>query len=119
LSEYVSCAHDRLNFAILELRRLFFVEDVVDSAKFGLSLWFLTYVGSWFNAMTLLIVSWVGLFTIPKVREKGRGRKGIIDFPADLLEQSQDVGPHSGPGEGAVGRAEEQGGRLLAQEEDG
>ena len=41
---------------------------MLDSIKFGLSLWLLTYIGSWFNAMTLVILSWVGLFTIPKVR---------------------------------------------------
>jgi hypothetical protein len=40
---------------------------MLDSIKFGLSLWLLTYIGSWFNAMTLIILSWVGLFTIPKV----------------------------------------------------
>jgi hypothetical protein len=44
------------------------VENMLDSIKFGLSLWLLTYIGSWFNAMTLIILSWVGLFTIPKVR---------------------------------------------------
>jgi hypothetical protein len=30
-------------------------------------LWVLTYIGSWFNAMTLVLISWVALFTIPKV----------------------------------------------------
>ena len=58
---------ERINFGLTELRRLFLIDDLVDSAKFGLSLWFLTYLGSWFNAMTLVIVSWVGLFTLPKV----------------------------------------------------
>ncbi len=48
--------------------RLFFVEDWIESLKFGLSLWFLTYVGGWFNAMTMLIMSWVLLFTVPKVK---------------------------------------------------
>ena len=47
---------------------MFFVEDWIESLKFGLSLWFLTYLGGWFNAMTLAIMAWVGLFTIPKVR---------------------------------------------------
>ena len=49
-------------------RRLFMVENMLDSIKFGLSLWVLTYIGSWFNAMTLLILGWIGLFSIPKVR---------------------------------------------------
>ena len=38
-------ATDKLNNAILELRRLFLVENMMDSIKFGLSLWVLTYIG--------------------------------------------------------------------------
>merc|ERR1711950_37000 len=57
----------KLNASLVELRRLFLVESMADSVKFGLSLWVLTYIGSWFNAMTLVLMSWVGLFTIPKV----------------------------------------------------
>lgn len=50
----VAVAH--LNAAVCELRRLFLVEDFVDSLKFGILLWCLTYVGSWFNGMTLIII---------------------------------------------------------------
>lgn len=50
----VAVAH--INAAISELRRLFLVEDLVDSLKFGVLLWCLTYVGSWFNGMTLIII---------------------------------------------------------------
>jgi len=50
-----------------ELRRLFLVEDIVDSLKFGLLLWLLTYVGAWFNGMTLIILSLITLFTLPKI----------------------------------------------------
>ena len=68
-----SLANDALtkvNSTLLELRRLFLVENMLDSIMFGLSLWVLTYIGSWFNAMTLVLISWVGLFTIPKVCTK-------------------------------------------------
>lgn len=44
-----------LNATIIELRRLYFVEDFVDTLKFGILLWCLTYLGSWFNGMTVLI----------------------------------------------------------------
>jgi multisubunit Na+/H+ antiporter MnhG subunit len=49
------------------LRRLFLVENVVDSVKFGLILWLLTYVGGWFNGLTLVLLATIGLFTLPKV----------------------------------------------------
>ncbi len=67
VNQFANNATNKLNCTLLELRRLFLVENMLDSIKFGLSLWVLTYIGSWFNAMTLIILSWVGLFTVPKV----------------------------------------------------
>merc|ERR1712029_375865 len=67
VSSIANNASTKLNATLLELRRLFLVENMLDSIKFGLSLWVLTYIGSWFNAMTLILLSWVGLFSIPKV----------------------------------------------------
>jgi hypothetical protein len=52
-----------------ELRRLFLVEDLVDSLKFGLLLWVLTYIGAWFNGMTIIIMAVVAIFTLPKFYE--------------------------------------------------
>lgn len=49
-------AVSHLNAAITELRRLFLVEDLVDSIKFGVLLYCLTYVGALFNGMTLIIL---------------------------------------------------------------
>ncbi|XP_017881228.1 reticulon-1-B-like isoform X4 [Ceratina calcarata] len=68
----VAVAH--LNAAVCELRRLFLVEDFVDSLKFGVLLWCLTYVGSWFNGMTLIIIGVVALFTLPKVYETNKAQ---------------------------------------------
>jgi len=76
----VTVAH--LNAALVELRRLFLVEDLVDSIKFGVLLWCLTYLGAWFNGMTLVIISWVALFTLPKVYE---ANKTQIDANLDLV----------------------------------
>lgn len=50
----VAVAH--LNGFTAELRRLFLVEDLVDSIKFGVILWVMTYIGAWFNGMTLAIL---------------------------------------------------------------
>jgi hypothetical protein len=61
------CVAKMLNNFTTELRRLFLVENMVDTIKFGLSLWLLTYLGSWFNFLTLIILAWLGLFTAPKL----------------------------------------------------
>lgn len=66
----VSVAH--VNAFLAELRRLFLVEDLVDSIKFGLLLWSLTYLGSWFNGITLVVLAWIALFTLPKVYENNK-----------------------------------------------
>jgi len=57
-----------------ELRRLFMVEDLVDSLKFGLLLWVLTYLGAAFNGMTLIILALVSVFTIPKFYEVNKAQ---------------------------------------------
>jgi len=64
---------DNMNNCCAELRRLYLVGDYIDSLKFGLLLWLLTYVGAWFNGMTLIILVVVSIFTIPKVYETYQG----------------------------------------------
>ncbi|XP_055957337.1 reticulon-1-A isoform X6 [Patella vulgata] len=58
-----------VNCTAKEVRRLFLIEDLVDSIKFGILLWLLTYIGSWFNGMTLIILAVVAVFTLPKIYE--------------------------------------------------
>eukprot|EP00088_Acartia_fossae_P004003 TRINITY_DN11716_c0_g2_i1.p1 TRINITY_DN11716_c0_g2~~TRINITY_DN11716_c0_g2_i1.p1 ORF type:complete len:198 (+),score=76.29 TRINITY_DN11716_c0_g2_i1:37-630(+) len=67
MEQYTTCLADKLNAGVSELRRLVLVDNMVDTIKFGLSLWCLTYIGSWFNAMTLIILAWIGFFSVPKL----------------------------------------------------
>ncbi|CAK1601440.1 unnamed protein product [Parnassius mnemosyne] len=70
--ELAAAATAHLNATTHELRRLFLVEDLVDSLKFGVLLWCLTYVGACFNGITLIILGWVALFTLPKAYEMNK-----------------------------------------------
>jgi len=54
--EICNAVISHLNKVAIQLRHLFLVEDLMDSAKFGGFLYFLTYLGSWFNGLTLLIL---------------------------------------------------------------
>uniref|UniRef100_A0A673I7K4 Reticulon n=1 Tax=Sinocyclocheilus rhinocerous TaxID=307959 RepID=A0A673I7K4_9TELE len=58
----------RIDGVLKELRRLFLVEDLIDSLKFAVFLWVLMYVGAWFNGLTLLIlgkaIELVSLYTV-------------------------------------------------------
>jgi len=69
------------NQSVNKLRHLFLVEDLVDSAKFAGVLYVLTYVGSCFNGLTLIILGFIALFALPKVYESN---KVVIDMYLDL-----------------------------------
>lgn len=82
IHEVADLSAARLNASLLELRRLFLVEDLVDSIKFAVLLWCFTYVGSWFNGLTLVILGVVGLFSLPKVYETHQEK---IDQNVDVV----------------------------------
>jgi len=77
-AEYSKTLAVHLNAVVGELRRLFLVENMMDTIKFGLSLWGLTYIGSWFNAMTLIILAWVAAFSVPKLYKMNQDKADEI-----------------------------------------
>ncbi|XP_016378972.1 reticulon-4b isoform X1 [Sinocyclocheilus rhinocerous] len=79
----------RINGALKELRRLFLVEDLIDSLKFAVFLWVLTYVGAWFNGLTLLILGLIGAFSGPIVYETHQTQ--IDQFIFTLKSRVKDV----------------------------
>eukprot|EP00057_Strongylocentrotus_purpuratus_P031949 XP_786176.3 PREDICTED: reticulon-1-A [Strongylocentrotus purpuratus] len=70
IESYSKKAVQKINVCITSLRHLLLVEDLVDSIKFAVGLWLLTYVGAWFNGLTLIILAYIGLFSMPVVYEK-------------------------------------------------
>ncbi|XP_078505613.1 reticulon-4 isoform X2 [Lissotriton helveticus] len=68
--KYSNVVLDHLNCAVKELRRLFLVEDLVDSLKFAVLMWVFTYVGALFNGLTLLILALISLFSVPVIYER-------------------------------------------------
>ena len=70
MKELISDMLITVNLLILDIRHVFLVEDILDTMKFGLFLWLLAYMGSLINAITIIIIVWTGLFTIPKVKSR-------------------------------------------------
>ncbi|KAJ8269965.1 hypothetical protein GJAV_G00108760 [Gymnothorax javanicus] len=70
MQTYASKTQRYINSGLKELRRLFLVQDLVDSLKFAVLMWLLTYVGALFNGLTLLILAVVSMFSMPVVYEK-------------------------------------------------
>ncbi|KAL0969050.1 hypothetical protein UPYG_G00222030 [Umbra pygmaea] len=70
IGKYADKALLYANTCMKELRRLFLVQDLIDSLKFAVLMWLLTYVGALFNGLSLLILAVVSMFTMPIVYEK-------------------------------------------------
>jgi len=62
------------NPLLKKARSIFLVEDIVDSIKFVVLFWVLTYIGSWFNGLTLLILAYLGAFSLPKAYEMNKAQ---------------------------------------------
>ncbi|XP_007230182.1 reticulon-4b isoform X4 [Astyanax mexicanus] len=87
--KYSDIALGRINATMVELRRLFLVEDLVDSLKFAVFMWILTYVGALFNGLTILILGLIGAFSCPIVYEKHQTQ--IDHYVALINNQVKDV----------------------------
>uniref|UniRef100_A0A161MAY9 Reticulon-like protein n=1 Tax=Triatoma infestans TaxID=30076 RepID=A0A161MAY9_TRIIF len=74
VSEVSQCLVQYLNTSLTTLRSLFLVEDLIDSIKFVVLLWGLTYIGACFNGLTLIIIGVILLFTLPKVYENNKAQ---------------------------------------------
>ncbi|XP_068927819.1 reticulon-4 isoform X1 [Petaurus breviceps papuanus] len=70
VQKYSNSALGHVNCTIKELRRLFLVDDLVDSLKFAVLMWIFTYVGALFNGLTLLILALISLFSVPVIYER-------------------------------------------------
>uniref|UniRef100_A0A8C7RCG2 Reticulon n=1 Tax=Oncorhynchus mykiss TaxID=8022 RepID=A0A8C7RCG2_ONCMY len=57
IGKYADKALLYANTCMKELRRLFLVQDLIDSLKFAVLMWLLTYVGALFNGLTLCFSS--------------------------------------------------------------
>jgi len=64
------------------MRSVLLVEDIVDSLKYLLIFWALTYIGAWFNGLTLVILTYIAAFSLPKVYELNKTQ---IDQYLDLI----------------------------------
>ncbi|XP_032071325.1 reticulon-4 isoform X2 [Thamnophis elegans] len=85
VQKYSHVVLGHLNNTIKELRRLFLVDDLVDSLKFAVLMWVFTYVGALFNGLTLLILALISLFSIPVIYEKHQTQ---IDHYVELVNKN-------------------------------
>ncbi|XP_077352187.1 uncharacterized protein LOC144001593 isoform X4 [Festucalex cinctus] len=87
--KYSDVLLEKINKTVAELRRLFLVEDLVDSIKFAVLMWILTYVGALFNGLTLVILAVIGAFSCPIIYEKHQAQ--IDHYVALVNNQIKDI----------------------------
>ncbi|KAK6489490.1 reticulon-4-like isoform X1 [Huso huso] len=87
--KYSDVTLGHINCALKELRHLFLVEDLVDSLKFAVLMWILTYVGALFNGLTLLILALISVFSIPVIYERHQAQ--IDHYLALVNNQVKDI----------------------------
>nr|XP_033792726.1 reticulon-4 isoform X3 [Geotrypetes seraphini] len=85
VQKYSNVVLGHINCTVKELRRLFLVEDLVDSLKFAVLMWILTYVGALFNGLTLMILALISLFSIPVIYERHQAQ---IDHYLGLVNKN-------------------------------
>ncbi|XP_057197569.1 reticulon-4b [Triplophysa rosa] len=88
VQKYSDVALRGINGGLIELRRLFLVEDLVDSLKFAVFLWILTYVGAVFNGTDFVIWVWLALSAGPVIYEQHQAQ--IDAFISMLKNQMKD-----------------------------
>merc|ERR1712178_518446 len=64
LSDYF---FSKLNSILLKLKSILLVENTVESVKFAVLMYLLTYVGAMMNGLTIVTLAWVGMFSAPRV----------------------------------------------------
>jgi len=73
----------------MHLRHYFLVGDIVDSLKFGLGLYLMTYLGDALNLLTLVTIGVVLLFSLPKIYEVNKKQidAGVEQIMAHIQAQ--------------------------------
>lgn len=67
---FVDKALPHANATMAYMREVFLVTNPLETAKFALLFWILTYVGACFNLITLIIVLFVLAFSAPRIYEQ-------------------------------------------------
>merc|ERR1711945_86334 len=67
VSSLSDCFFSKLNAILLKLKSILLVENTVESVKFAVLMYLLTYIGAMMNGLTIVTLAWVGAFSLPRV----------------------------------------------------
>merc|ERR1711872_236890 len=67
VSSLSDCFFSKLNSILLKLKSILLVENTIESVKFAVLMYLLTYIGAMMNGLTIVTLAWVGIFSAPRV----------------------------------------------------
>jgi len=82
---FVTSAAETINCVSSSLRSLILVENYVESIKFGVLMYLLTFIGAIFNTLTLLILGWICAFIFPTIYDQNQAQ--LDDLFAQIVEK--------------------------------
>jgi len=89
ITAHAPCLTGAVNAALARAKALFLLTSPVDTLKFGLCLYLLTFLGAWFNALTLVTLVWVAAFTLPKLYLNNKA--AVDEVVAKVVGQVEEV----------------------------
>merc|ERR1712083_1132021 len=79
----------KLNNLLLKLKSILLVQNVVETLKFAVAMYLLTYLGAIMNGLTVVTLGWMGVFSIPRIYRDNQ--KQIDDAILPLKAQLDDL----------------------------
>jgi len=74
VNEFTDKVVSDLNALLKRLKTIFLVEDLVETLKFAVAMYLSTYIGRMVNGLTILIVLWVAVFSVPRIYKDNQAK---------------------------------------------
>jgi len=89
VAEITDGLFNKLNSILSKLKSVLLVENVIESLKFSVAMYLLTYIGALVNGLTIVTLAWVGIFSLPRVYRDNQ--KQIDDAILPLKSKLDDL----------------------------
>lgn len=86
---FLSRALQCFNRTITSARSVLLVANVLQSLKSTAFLYMFTYIGAWFNTMTLIMLAYIAAFTVPKLYELNKQK--VDEILAQICSKYQQL----------------------------
>jgi len=88
VSSALDTATARVNSLLATLKRVILVESIPESVKFALAMYLLSYLGAIMTGLTLLTLSWITIFTLPRLYRDNQAKidEAILPLKTKLEE---------------------------------